>query len=156
MVKDYDAYKAKVEELDKAKASHKVSTALVKQGSYHPEIKKNEARLVALADDASWFKAAIVYVLFALFATQRRLHTLFFYCHPSSYYPSPFPFSLTFPHLLTSNVWFSATKARLGFMKKYPDAFNTKANQSHLKAATDNLNSAKNAVQQILVLQRSE
>ena len=41
-------------------------------------------------------------------------------------------------------------------MKKYPNAFNAKANQSHLKAATGNLTSAKNAVEQVVVIQRSE
>lgn len=49
MVKDYKAYKAKVVELDRVKASHKVSTALARWDSNHP-VMRQEARLLALAD----------------------------------------------------------------------------------------------------------
>ncbi|KAK3290889.1 uncharacterized protein B0H64DRAFT_436287 [Chaetomium fimeti] len=54
--------------------------------------------------------------------------------------------------------WFKAAidaaMARFGFMKKYPDAFNTKSNKNHLIAATDNLNSARRAVEEIIEQKR--
>ncbi|KAK3298958.1 uncharacterized protein B0H64DRAFT_86206 [Chaetomium fimeti] len=42
-----------------------------------------------------------------------------------------------------------ATTARLGFMQKYPDAFNTPIHKTHLIAAQDNMNSAKQALREI-------
>ncbi|KAM0814416.1 hypothetical protein AB5N19_00206 [Seiridium cardinale] len=42
-----------------------------------------------------------------------------------------------------------AATARLGFMTKYPNALHTTATKTHIKAAEDNLNSAKHAKREI-------
>ncbi|TGJ80525.1 hypothetical protein E0Z10_g8231 [Xylaria hypoxylon] len=42
-----------------------------------------------------------------------------------------------------------AATARLGFMTKYPDALSTPSTKSHIKAAEDNLSSAKKALREI-------
>ncbi|RYP13396.1 hypothetical protein DL767_010754 [Monosporascus sp. MG133] len=43
----------------------------------------------------------------------------------------------------------AAATARLGFMTKYPNALSTPSTKSHIKAAQDNLNSAKQARREI-------
>ncbi len=48
-----------------------------------------------------------------------------------------------------------ASIARLAFMQKYPDAFNTPITKTHIKAATDNLNSAKKAMREMAIQETS-
>ncbi|KAI1747725.1 hypothetical protein F4782DRAFT_520162 [Xylaria castorea] len=47
------------------------------------------------------------------------------------------------------NAAIAASTERLGFMTKYPNALDTPTTRSHIKAAEDNLNSAKLAVREI-------
>ncbi|KAJ8122619.1 hypothetical protein ONZ43_g1231 [Nemania bipapillata] len=49
----------------------------------------------------------------------------------------------------------SAASERLGFMTKYPNALDTQNTRNHIKAAEDNLNSAKKAVREIETQKRS-
>jgi hypothetical protein len=46
-------------------------------------------------------------------------------------------------------MFISAAAARLAFMSKYPNAFNTPDTIKHLKATRDNVNSAKQAMRGI-------
>ncbi|KAI0436492.1 hypothetical protein F4803DRAFT_556960 [Xylaria telfairii] len=47
-----------------------------------------------------------------------------------------------------------AATARLGFMAKYPNAFDTPSTKTHIGAIEDNLNSAKKAVREIEIQQK--
>ncbi|KAK4181994.1 hypothetical protein QBC35DRAFT_510749 [Podospora australis] len=47
------------------------------------------------------------------------------------------------------NAAIAAATARLGFMTKYPNALSTPSTKTHIKAAEDNLNSAKTAKREI-------
>jgi hypothetical protein len=51
-------------------------------------------------------------------------------------------------NLLTLGVWNSAASARLLFMKRWPNAFNTESFKTHIEAAEHNLNSVKNALEE--------
>ncbi|KAK4032831.1 hypothetical protein C8A01DRAFT_40716 [Parachaetomium inaequale] len=46
------------------------------------------------------------------------------------------------------NAAIGASSARMGFMNKYPDAFNTESAKKHVKAAQDNIDSVKNALRE--------